>query len=95
MLGAIGLALWFIFALTQTNWAVWPPRRFGPDPAGFLVWLTSTLIRALACFQIALLGFTASRQCRQYLAEWDRHEAADPFAKQPEPERDEIDLFHR
>jgi hypothetical protein len=95
MLGAIGVSLWFIFALTQTNWAAWPPRGNFPDQAGRLLHLTAIVVRALTCFQIALLSLMASRQCRQYLVEWDRHEAADPFAKRPGPDRDEIDVFPR
>jgi hypothetical protein len=95
MIGTIGVALWFIYTLTQTQWAAWPPMPNVPDPAGILVLLVSTFLRALACFQIALLGMTASRQCRQYLAEWDVHEGAGAYSRKPEPDRDEIDLFRR
>jgi hypothetical protein len=53
--------------------------------------LGSITVRALACFQIALLGLTASRECGRYLAAWDRHESSDPLEQCPDPFHDKFD----
>lgn len=95
MVGTVGASLWFIFAATQTNWTIWPPVRTPPNPAGLLLILASMALRALACFQIALLGWTASRECGRYLAEWDRHESSDPFGTPKAHEDDRIDSSRR
>lgn len=91
MVGTIGVSLWVIYALTQTNWTVWPVLARPLDRAGVLLLLASTALRAVACFQISLIGLTAARECRRYLVEWERHEAADPFQKHLDPDRDRID----
>lgn len=99
LLGAIGCSLWALTVLTQTEWRTWPPGRVPlfNNPMGILLLLVETFAQGVAAFQIALLALTASRECRRYVAEWDRHEAAaldaGPADKPPGPKPEEIDLF--
>lgn len=95
MICTVGASLWLIYSMTQTNWTVWPPMRTPANPAGVLLILASIALRTLACFQIALLGWTASRECRRYLAAWDRHESADPFNTSPPGDREPVDSSKR
>jgi hypothetical protein len=64
----VGVLLWAMMALTQTNWERWPLVHFRSAEWAIMMIGTEFLI-ALASFQVTVLCMSTSRQCRRYVRE--------------------------
>jgi hypothetical protein len=80
-LAVVGAIVWGLFFLQYTNWGRWPLRhRAFITPETFLLLIGSTLLLALASFQVTILCLSASRHCSRAVRELDRAaEARDQF----------------
>jgi len=64
----VGLALWAMMFLTQTDWDRWPLIA-KQTPAVVMMRLGETFLMALAAFQVTILCMATARQCRRYVRE--------------------------
>jgi hypothetical protein len=89
-LSLVGLIVWSMLALTQTDWSCWPPATwFGPEFP--MLWLFTTAIVSILCFLVTALCLTAARQLRQTRRLAETSEAGiDLLRSRSETEGDEI-----
>lgn len=89
----IGLILWAITALSQTDWGAWP-LRLRPTAEYPILLLLMTVLLILLTFLVTVLCLTAARLSGRYLREQARREVDDELLKsRSETEAD--DLFWR
>jgi hypothetical protein len=89
----VGIAVWAVYALTQTDWLGWPLVRARIHPLTFLLILNTHVVLILASFQTALLCLAASRHCRQYVAAWSSYESSHDLLKSRSETAEELDLL--
>lgn len=83
----LGLGVWALYTISQTDWMAWPLVRAPLDVVAVLLILNQHGLQVLASFQAALLCLAASRQCGMYVASWTKYEAAnDPLKSRSETE---------
>jgi hypothetical protein len=90
---ALGLGVWALYALSQTDWTRWPLVRARIDMVTLLLILNVHAIQVAATFQVALLCMAAARCCTLYVDSWARYEAANDLLKSRSEIEEEIDLI--
>lgn len=83
----IGLLLWGMESLTQTNWDRWPLVQNPLTVPALVMILLLMFLTALASFQVTTLCMAAARQCRRYVRELqhdDSHELLSSRSDDPD-----------
>jgi hypothetical protein len=82
-LATIGLVMWAILFVAQTNWAKgWPlvPQKI-PGEMGILIYFATCLLTTIASIQVAALTGSAFVECGRALAEMNQEDMSDDLLR--------------